>query len=399
MENLKKTASRLFSRIPHIDRGMALSFFVFYFLSANYLVYSFLDLQDMKNGIRIAIIVVLALYCLYLLLAKKTNIRFFIFVGLAVLFLIIGSGIAINLAFLLLLMAVLVDVDVFKAYNAAFKSNMLMLMIILMCLLFGIVENVHYINPDGRSRNTFGFTNVNAASMFVFSLVVSYLLSRNSKRYKYVPLVLILATAVYLLTDSRTAFLCTLFMLVAWFAVYALPRPVSRIFSALFVIMMFLAPVAWSIPQISQGRLNTLLSSRPVLYLQYIQQHDVLALLFGGSRVEEVDNYYLIQLFGCGIFVYIICAASIITAVDVLIKKKRHAEAAFCLSMLLYGQFEGTLIRPEIACVPMFWMLVCQNATPAEALSILLNIRDHLMRAFAFPRNRIRKNSHERIDQ
>jgi len=388
-----KNVGNIISRIPKIDTQAVMALAIFYFLAANYLVYAFLDLPGMKYIIRIGMMAVFAVYCLFRIIKKRVDLRFFVMIGASAVFLLRGSSISMNISFLLLMMIVLMDMDMGKLYNGAFKANMIMLVVVLLCLLLGLVENVFYVSTDGRSRNTLGFVNVNAASVFVYSLLCTYILSHPEKRYLTAPKVLIAMASVFLMTDSRTAFLCTIFLFVVWLLLAVLPRGLGRLVCAVFVIAMFLTPMLWCIPGISDGPINTLFSARPILFLRYMQEHEIVHLLIGGSTVEEVDNYYLIQLFGCGVVVYAVIAVIVMVAVDAMIKRKRCSDVAFCLSLLLYGQFEGTLIRPEIICVPVFWLLIFKSFSLKELGCMLADFWSGLKRAAYVPARLIRKLS------
>lgn len=356
-----RSYKKLISQSICSDIKTSVVFLLFYVLSANYIIYSFLAEETFKNYFRLAIISVIVGYCIWRCVKKKVNIRFFVLMGTAFLVILKGGTLSLNVAFLLLLVVFLVGMKSENINTMAFNANFLMVVFVLTCLILGLVDNYHYINSDGRSRYTFGFTNVNAASVFAYSFAVTYLLSRKNPKWKYVPGVLITFSVVYLATDSRTAFWCLIFLMIAWAAIHHLPINHSRFLVGIFVIAMFITPCLWRLPFVCQGPIDDLLSDRPTLFVRYISQHTMLNFLFGGSRVAAIDNSYLILLYNCGIFLYAVCGIIVLIAMDQLILKKCAIEAGFCLSMLLYGQLEGVLLRPEILCVPIFWYYMFKN--------------------------------------
>ena len=338
-------------------------FLLFFLLCANYLVYSFLGGEGLKNYFRLAIIALIAGYCIWRFVNKKIDAAFLTVLGTATATGLMGGTLSLNVSFLLLLALFLVGMASERINKMAFYANVILLIFVLACLILGLVENTHYVNSDGRGRFTFGFSNVNAASSFAFSMATTYLLSKKESRHKFVIGVLITFSVVYLVTDSRTAFWCLIFLVLFWLAAEYLPKKISKLLVCLFVILMFLSPCIWELPVVNQGPIDDLMSDRPTFFIGYMAEHTLANLLFGGSTVTEVDNFYLLLLYNAGIFVYAACGIVVLFAFIRLLKRGRTFEVGFCLTMLLYGQLEGILLRPEILCVPIFWYYIFRNFT------------------------------------
>ena len=335
-------------------------FIPLFLLSLNYIIYAFWGITEAKLVLRLLVAAALVADAAYQILKKQAG-KSLLFVLAVVAVLGLQQGvISFNAALLVLLAAVLRTKRLSGIYAASYIISMLLLVLVLVCLVFGFVENSPYVVGD-RYRMPFGFYNVNAAALFAFSGIITYVLSRKSFRIKEWALALLLTTFVYLTTDSRTAFLSMMVFLAAWLVLPKLPKKHCRILVLALVAIMFLTPAFWSLKVVNDGWVNQILSLRPAFYAQFIQENSIWNLLIGGSQAGEIDNYYLLQLFNCGIFLYVAGELVVLTAIDMLLKKGKYLEIGFCLSMLLYGQFEAVLIRPEIVCVPVFWVIIGQN--------------------------------------
>ena len=132
--------------------------------------------------------------------------------------------------------------------------------------------------------------------------------------------------------------------------------------------VMFVFPFIWGLPFLSNSALNRLLSIRPHYYYEYIKNNPLPFFLFGGSKAVEIDNTYLLLLYNCGIMGYAAIAAITVVALDSMVRGDRYREVCFCIAMLVYGQLEGTLVRPEILCVPVFWICIIKGFTKNDLI-------------------------------
>ena len=81
-------------------------------------------------------------------------------------------------------------------------------------------------------------------------------------------------------------------------------------------------------------------------------------LLFGGSKVDDIDNFYLCLLYNGGVFFYLLTMFLSIRATWIYMNQNKAIYAAFILSLLFLGVMESGIIRCEILCMIMFWYLL-----------------------------------------
>lgn len=339
---------------------LAIAFYMLLALGTNFLLYSFFKVEQYKNYVRFAIIGILAIHCLMRFVTKNLSVKSCALCVLAAFLVLMNGQIAFNLAFLLLAVVLLQSIHLKQLYNCAAFVSKILLMCVLLALTLGVVDNYAY-SVSHRLRMTLGFTNVNGTSMFAFSLIIILFLAEWKKNANRMMPFAAMVMIVYILTDTRTMILSACVLAIAWLLLGRLPGKAERVAVFVVTVLMFLAPFFWGISSLSTGKLNEIMSLRPELYLRYIQSNSLLNFLFGGSKAAEMDNSYLLILYNGGIFVYMAITLVTVIAMDAMVRAKRYADVCFCLAMLTYGQLEGTLVRPEILCTPVFWACVVKN--------------------------------------
>lgn len=342
-------------------------FSVLLLLGMNYLLFSFFRIPGLQNYVRLGIAAVMALHCLLRLLAKDLQRKDFVLMIGAAALLITDGAITFNLTFLLVLTIVLRSVSFEDLLGHATTASTILLMVVLVSLTLGVVDNSLYSVGD-RHRITMGFANVNGTSVFAFSIMLIFFLSvkkvQGTFSWVYIASVLV----VYILTNSRTMLMAAVALFVAWLLLERLPKRTARMVVFAVAAVMFVFPFIWGLPFLSNSALNRLLSIRPHYYYEYIKNNPLPFFLFGGSKAVEIDNTYLLLLYNCGIMGYAAIAAITVVALDSMVRGDRYREVCFCIAMLVYGQLEGTLVRPEILCVPVFWICIIKGFTKNDLI-------------------------------
>lgn len=340
-------------KIKKIDRKIILAYIMLVVLGINYLEYAFFGNVEIKNNMRI---------CVALLIGYAFIIRSKLYVWDAILLcislciLINGSEVSLNVFFLFLI-AITFNIwelkDICKAMNFI---NMLSLVIVIISLFFNVVDNTNW-SYLGRTRNSLGFTNVNNAGFLAYSISTVYLLTLEKIRWKNIGLIVGFSFVVYKLTDSRTGFFALIIMLICF---YFLLKTKGKLELGIWAIeiLCLTSPLFWSNKYINSSIGNKILSLRPTIFCSYIDANTWMNFLFGGSKVPEIDNFYLIFLFGTGILFYLLFSLSILFTVKRLLNDKEYMKVAFCISMLLIGMVETYIIRPELMCVTLFWLII-----------------------------------------
>ncbi len=340
-------------------------FSVLLLLGMNYLLFSFFRIAGLQNYVRIGIAAIMSLHCLLRFLAKDLERKDFVLLICAAVMLVTNGAITFNLTFLLVLIIVLRSVSREDLLGYATTVSTILLMVVLVSLTFGIVNNSLYSVGD-RHRITMGFANVNGTSVFAFSVILVFFLAVKKVQGTFFWVGIASVMVVYILTNSRTMLLAAVALFAAWLLLKKLPNRTARMVVLIAVIVMFVFPLIWGLPFMNNSILNQFLSLRPQYYYEYIHENPMAFLLFGGSKVVEIDNTYLLLLYNCGFVGYAGIAAITMVALDGMVRGDRYQEVCVCFALLVYGQLEGTLVRPEILCVPVFLLCIINGFTKSN---------------------------------
>ena len=322
-------------------------------LGINYLLYSFFHFDFNRNILRI---IAGAFFILSILLGKRISIKEFCLIPVAAYMLIINGSLSSNIAyFILAAIAIPYVADiVWKQLNV---FQIVMTIVVIMCLVLGIVD-YRITSIAGRTRNTLGFTNVNAAAIFFFSLLIIWLLKTKNISMKHLLITVVISFVVYRLTDSRTVFACTIIFSICYLVLNRWNGRWASILFGVCVTIFYLSPVLVLMARSAFPTLDIVLSSRLKWFSLYIANHSINTLLFGGSKIEGIDNFYLCLLYNGGILFYIFTWYMNISALSKYILRGNSGYAAFIIAITAYGLMESGVIRCELLCMIMFWYLL-----------------------------------------
>ncbi len=340
-------------KIKKTDRKIILAYIMLVVLGINYLEYAFFGNVQVKNTMRICVVLLVG-YAF--IIRSKLQVWDVILLCISLCLLVNESEISLNVVFLFLI-AITFSMwelnDICKAMNFI---NIVSFIVVIISLLFNVVDNTNW-TYLGRTRNTLGFSNVNNAGFLAYSISTVYLLSLEKIKWKDIVLIVGFSFGIYKLTDSRTGFLALLIMIICF---YLLAKTKGKIEFGVWVIeiLCLASPLFWSNRYINSPIGNKILSLRPRIFCAYIDANTWTNFLFGGSKVREIDNFYLIFLFGTGILVYLLFGLCVLFTVNRLLNNEEYMKVAFIISMLLMGMMESNIIRPELMCVTLFWLII-----------------------------------------
>ncbi len=341
-------------------------------LGLNYLLYSFFDLGSVRNLVRVAAVGLMMILLLFRLTEGNIRRRQVLMLLLAAWQILAGGTNGLNIAFLLILTAAAAGYQECRITTVVFWVMIGLTLIMLGSLLLGIEVNEVY-TVGTRTRHKLGFVNVNAASMFLFTTLASYLIWRD-KQAKLVELgaAMGLELLIFVYTDSRTPLLALVLMIALYLLIPRLPAKAVNICCSVGIALLFLTSYLWVLPAVNSPLVNTLLSLRPMYCDEYFRSQNALTFLLGGTGVPELDNGYLLLLFNVGVAVYTAIYFAIQSAVKNMANRSEYMKLSFVIAMLAVSVLEGAALRPELLCAPLMWVIVLEALPGAGKESLLL---------------------------
>lgn len=335
----------------------------------NFIIYNTLALNGLyKDGLRIITVVLLMLS---FLVNKK--ILSFNRIDLVWILLLLTSLFSFNInsnvfnfiyIILMLIASKSISTEVFMKKN--FKIALVSALIVFVFLQLGITDNIQYSVFD-RERSTFGFTNVNAFSGFVYSFSILYLVSRREVRWYHLVTITSLVFFFYTFTDSRTSTAAFMTFVISYISLNVLFKKFSRyaIFLKISMLILALVPLLLSLLSpillINFQSLDFLTSYRLSINTRYITSNEVINFFFGGTFLDDIDNGYLTLIYSIGFLFSSLIIFFILRALIVLVDNKDSMAIAFIISFLFFNAFESLFIRPELSVTICFWILVYRN--------------------------------------
>lgn len=328
--------------------------FALLLLAFSFLSIAFFKADNFVNILRIISLIMLIVVNIWSGTLNRRDVYLFFIAA----FVLLSNGtVSLNIAFLIILGVALNKVSFQKSIHSLNLINWIIVAVVLFSLLTGIVDNYVW-TYLGRTRNTLGFVHANNAGILNYSVVVLSLMSCKRIKWYHYFVTLLISYFIFDLTDSRTGFLCILIFLFSVIIVRFLSYNMIKFIYVGVSIFVFATPLMWNLPIINSTKMNQLLSLRPGIFSRYISKHSLKHFLFGGSVIEEIDNFYLLFLYNAGIIIYMLFLISTIIMIVRLINNGKYVLLSFVFSLLIMGMFESSILRPEYLCVPLFWKIV-----------------------------------------
>lgn len=320
---------------------------------------------------RIFLFSVLLLCVLYKLNNKKYKIEkydlFILMLGVIPLLNFEFYPFILNYYYIFAIVFVLRNYEKTTIINASLLSMTIGILMVFVLLYLGGIHNSLDI-VGSRVRYTFGFSNVNALSTYIYSILLLFL-NKNAK-IKRIPLfvTLIINIIAFYYLDTRSMLYGYIMFLVSYYYFCFFTKNDKKNHRFLFVIYIFLIilPLFLSINPTylreSFPTLDILLSMRLTIFSNYIRRHSVLNILIGGSTITAIDNGYLTLLFSFGILILLCFYCLIIYSGNKFLKNHNIIELSTILSVLYYNLVESSFISPEILLTVLFYYILFRNS-------------------------------------
>ena len=363
---------KLVRKVNNKAVNTALIYSVIYMLGLNFLLYSFFDLNSLRNLLRLGAAGLIMILLLFRLTEGSLRQRQVFLLLLAGWQIVSGGTSGLNFAFLLMLTTAVAGYRHCRIHQVVFRVMVVLTGLVLLSLLLGIEKNEVY-TVGKRTRHMLGFINVNSASIFFMIGLSSYLLMREEKaKLTDLGAVLALETVVFLFTDSRTPMLCIFLMVLLIVLLPRIPRKWAGKLLYFGIALLFVTPYLWLLPAVNSPLVNKVLSLRPLYFDAYFREQSALTYLFGATRQAELDNAYLLILFGTGLVVYLTVYFAVQSAAKQMLNGKRHVKLAFLIMMLCCSVMESAAVRPELLCAIVLWVMILEEIPGKGRESILL---------------------------
>jgi hypothetical protein len=128
------------------------------------------------------------------------------------------------------------------------------------------------------------------------------------------------------------------------------------------LILSLLSPIIFTVFPF----LNAITSLRLSIFTNYITGNGLLHLIFGGTKLDNVDNGLLILVYSMGLIFTLFVLYMILHAMSKLIDMRDSKNIAFLISFMYFNIFESILVRPEISVSICFWFLIYKSIVKSK---------------------------------
>ena len=231
--------------------------------------------------------------------------------------------------------------DFFRIY---FISSLTCYLLTIFLYFMGILENnsIRRFTEDGVIvRNSLGFSHVNGVFKNFLTIVLSgYFLVKEKNIRKYNLFIFIISTILFMISNSRTGYICIIIYLLFTSFVDIMKFKIIRgsikyMFVICTVITLCIIGIAG---KSADNPINELLSDRPVIWNLHLNEPGALRLIGLGTNRLHMDNTYLTYLVNFGIAIF----ACVFLLKYLAIKKiDNHRILLMILVLSIYGIFEN----------------------------------------------------------
>ena len=280
------------------------------------------------------------------------------FIYLFLFFLISQNLITLNFIYLTILIYLLQVLKITKD-ELLFNSLVASLVVIFIYLVYFFIGDINLgeANIEGRVRYGFGFSNPNKIGIVAFSLIVLTALYSFKKNNSFIITVLLITPflVVMMYSGSRTAIYSTVIL----FMLIVMPFTI-KLRKILFFFPLIFLTLSMYIATLHNNELaNFLLSLRPLDFYNFMSTLNSMDYLFGASTDGfRIDNSYILALVSIGPIGYVF--------VSYLLYRLGRSwpdvyELSFIIALLVYGVFEGVLVRVEFPIVLYFYYFIATH--------------------------------------
>lgn len=239
----------------------------------------------------------------------------------------------------------------------------------ILLLKFGVIKNITTFY-GGRIRESFGFSNSNAVSIFYF-YIIAYLWRYKNIYLKIV--VIFFAYFIYLKTDSRTQFFGFLILILVIFLFENIFKKILKKQNVIrikkFLIgIIFLLNYVYLFLGVNSGKfyeINRLLSYRLSYVEKTFLELNILECILGSNEAIKfpIDNSLIVTNYSVGIILGNILFIYIFLIIFKNIKKYSDYRYGIIVSCLIMGLFESFLLRLSIPITILFYTTIYNRET------------------------------------
>lgn len=333
----------------------------------NYILFNSLDISLLfKNGIRIFAIILIVFSTLLNkegVVLKKIDFMWLFLIFISLFSLNISNNF-LNFLYIILVLNVCREIRKEKLIKFNYVIMVISAFFIILLLGTGLISDTEY-TQDNRIRHTFGFTNVNAFSSFVYSLFLMIFMYKE-KIGKFFILVLISSIYfIYRFTDTRTM-VFSFFIFVVFYlflqVIFGYKKNYNVNFLKVTLKIIVLIPIVSSLfaPLILKRYpyLDSLTSNRLTIFSNYLVDNKFINYFLGGTNVPDIDNGYLVLLLNAGIVFFVFVLLAIMKKISMLVENRDYKSLAFIVSFMYFSAFEALIIRPELSVSICFWIII-----------------------------------------
>lgn len=327
-------------------------------LGLNYLVYSAFGFDALRLPVRVMGMALLALSAMLNFRKLRFDFLYVPMLGIAAICVLMHGTDALNMLAVLLFVLAASPYDLRAVIGNLIGCFAICTCLYLAALASGGISSVSYV-MEGRTRNTLGFTNVNAASLYFLPLLLA-LFRKNRHTVITASLVMLVFVGIYLLTNTRSALITVgaFFAARVLFSAMAIRKSPAFIRSVVgIVVLCGLVASAFAIPLLAGSDLDYVLSYRPTLFRDALKDFTPADWLLGSASFAEVDNSFIVMVGHYGL-IFFVCAFCVLAKA---IKRVSFAEDpwsfSFIIALVACGSVESFLYRPELIATLAFWLI------------------------------------------
>ena len=252
------------------------------------------------------------------------------------------------------------DIEYTQAIKYIFITQLICMSTVLILTIPGIIPDAvstkHTVSGHYFTIHSLGFGHGNTFYCLYFNLMAMFLYLYKEKIKLTTVLLLSAGSFVfYLLTFSRTGFVCTLLLILSIYALKKAPNFIDKLFNSKIVkiTLVLLEPLLFIFVYLCSTSLfgselanitNSLITNRINVSNHYIKTFGVHILPQSFTMGVEFDNLYAFSLVSFGWLYNIFISILYIMLMTKLLKKKMNHEIVIICAFLLYGFSERIVI-------------------------------------------------------
>lgn len=344
-----------------------------YFLSAIKLIH---ENELLINIIKWSRVILIAAMLYFVLIQRHSKFIFskkLIFLFIPLLFNILDIGEIFYVDYILLLIMILIVLNISSQsldliiLNTS-KLYIILIFIILVLYIFNIIQINEYTEFNNRVRNTLGFYNPNASSLFINISIIGFIYLEKIK-----PLIIsiFIGIFVFYFTNSRS-----LVLMISLGIIYLLSFRIMKIKKIIYILSYPILFISFLLPifvqklidyEIAGFSLNFLTSERLLLIDNQLKSFSDFQIFFGNFHANIVDNLFINILSTTGLFIYLMLFIFIFCAI--LYNKNNYNNLFIILSFMCVNNFESYYSSANLITILFLFLILNTNSIQNSIIS------------------------------